>query len=256
MPEIKGKASAVADFEIGSADRNSRHGRSEAMAEDFTHSVLGRTGLKVFRLGLSATYRPGKEAIHYALDAGINYFFCYGFDGQMIGTLRSLFKTRRDQLVVSTGAYNLLVGHPDLRRTLEKRLRQLGTDYIDVFLFLGVTNPKHLGARELEEMARFREEGKVRAIGISCHDRKFVGKLVAERRHRCHDDALQRGAPRRGGGHLPAPGGARSGGGQLYGDALELLAAPAARLPGGRAGSYRGSSAIASCSPTPTSTCV
>jgi aryl-alcohol dehydrogenase-like predicted oxidoreductase len=150
------------------------------MTEDFTHSVLGRTGLKVFRLGLAATYRPGKDALHCALDAGINYFFCYGFDGQMIGTLRSLFKTRRDQLIVSTGAYNLLVGHPDLRRTLEKRLRQLGTDYIYVFLFLGVTNPKHLGARELEEMAKFREEGKVRAIGISCHDRKFVGKLVAE----------------------------------------------------------------------------
>lgn len=149
------------------------------MTEDFTHSVLGRTGLRVFRLGLSASYRPGKEAVHYALDAGINYFFCYGFDGQMTRTLREVFKTRRDGLVVSTGAYNLLVGHPDLRRTLEKRLRQLGTDYIDVFLFLGVTKPKHIGERELDEMRRFREEGKVRAIGMSCHDRKLIGRFVA-----------------------------------------------------------------------------
>ena len=150
------------------------------MTDDFAYATLGKTGLRVFRLGLSGTYRPGKEVIHKAIDAGVNFFFCYGFDGQMTKTLREEFKTKRDKLVVCTGAYNLLVGHPNLRRTLEKRLRQLGTDYIDVFLFLGVTKPKHIGERELDEMRRFREEGKVRAIGMSCHDRKLIGKLVSE----------------------------------------------------------------------------
>ncbi len=149
-------------------------------SNDFLHATLGKTGLKVFRLGLSGTYRPGKNVIHKAIDAGVNYFFCYGFDGQMTKTLREEFKTKREKLVVSTGAYNLLIGHPNLRRTLEKRLRQLGTDYIDVFLFLGVTKSKHIGEKELDEMRRFREEGKVRAIGMSCHDRKLIGKLVAE----------------------------------------------------------------------------
>lgn len=150
------------------------------MAADFTHSILGHTGLKVFRLGLSASYRPGKAAIRKAIDAGINYFFCYGFDTQMTGVLRDVGKSQRHDLVISTGAYNLIVGYPNLRRTLEKRLRQLGTDYIDVFLFLGVMKPKQFGPRELDEMRRFREEGKVRAIGISCHDRKFAGRLLAE----------------------------------------------------------------------------
>jgi aryl-alcohol dehydrogenase-like predicted oxidoreductase len=149
------------------------------MTEDFTYTTLGKTGIKVFRLGLSGTYRPGKDAILRAIDAGMNYFFCYGCDGQMIRALRDSFKTKRDQLVVSTGAYNLILGHPNLRRTLEKRLRQLGTDYIDVFLFLGVYNPKHIKPDVFEDMIRFREEGKVRAIGISCHDRKFVGELVS-----------------------------------------------------------------------------
>ena len=150
------------------------------MNDDFAYATLGKTGPRIFRLGLSGTYRPGKDTIHQAIDAGVNYFFCYGFDGQMTKTLREEFKTKRDKLVVSTGAYNLLVGHPNLRRTLEKRLRQLGTDYIDVFLFLGVNKPKHIGERELDEMRRFREEGKVRAVGMSCHDRKFIGKLVSE----------------------------------------------------------------------------
>jgi aryl-alcohol dehydrogenase-like predicted oxidoreductase len=150
------------------------------MADDFRYATLGRTGIKVFRLGLSGTYRPGKDEILRAIDAGINYFFCYGFDGQMIRALREAFKTKRDKLVVSTGAYNLILGHPNLRKTLEKRLRQLGTDYIDVFLFLGVYKPKQIGADVFEDLIRFREEGKVRAIGISCHDRKFAGKLSSD----------------------------------------------------------------------------
>jgi len=38
---------------------------------DFTHSVLGHTGLVVHRLGLSASYRPGKKTVHAALDASL-----------------------------------------------------------------------------------------------------------------------------------------------------------------------------------------
>jgi len=150
------------------------------MSDDFLHATLGRTGIKVFRLGLSGTYRPGKGAIAKAMDAGINYFFCYGFDGQTIRALRESFPARRDKLVVSTGAYNLILGHPDLRRTLEKRLRQLGTDYIDIFLYLGVCHAKHLHPDIFEELIRFRDEGKVRAIGISCHDRSLAGKLASD----------------------------------------------------------------------------
>jgi aryl-alcohol dehydrogenase-like predicted oxidoreductase len=150
------------------------------MAQAFTQATLGRTGMKVCRLGLSGTYRPGRRAIHHAIDRGVNFFFCYGFDTHVTGVLRDVFKTERQNLVVATGAYNLLVGHPDLRKTLEKRLRQLGTDYIDVFLFLGVTKPPHFPDYITEQLCRFREEGKVRAVGLSCHDRRLVGKLALE----------------------------------------------------------------------------
>ncbi|MBI2060979.1 MAG: aldo/keto reductase [Nitrospirae bacterium] len=146
---------------------------------DIQRNELGRTGIKVFPLGLSATYRPGKDTVFKALDEGVNLFFCFGFDSHMIKVLRGLSHDHRHDVVIATGAYNLLWGHPNLRRTLEKRLRQLRTDYIDLFLFLGVTKPKHLTDDVREEMARFREEGKVRAIGISTHNRPFAGQLCA-----------------------------------------------------------------------------
>jgi aryl-alcohol dehydrogenase-like predicted oxidoreductase len=148
--------------------------------DNFTHTILGNTGLRVCRLGLSATYRPGKKAIHTAVDDGINCFFGFGFDTQMTGVLRDILKSNREKYVVVTGAYNLLLGHPNLRRTLEKRLRKLGTDYIDVFLFLGVTKPKHFTDKVKEQLYRFRDEGKIKAVGISTHNRKFAGELAAD----------------------------------------------------------------------------
>jgi len=147
--------------------------------QDFRHTTLGRLGKSAYRLGLSGTYRPGKKAIHQALDAGVNFFFCYGFDTQTLGVLRDLAPSTRANCIISTGAYNLLWGHPNLRRTLEKRLRQLRTDTIDVFLFLGVMGKETYLDRVLEEMRRFRDEGKVRAIGVSTHDRKLGGALAA-----------------------------------------------------------------------------
>jgi aryl-alcohol dehydrogenase-like predicted oxidoreductase len=150
------------------------------MTNDFCHSVFGNTGIPIYRLGLSASYRPGKESIHAAVDSGINFFFCYGFDTQMTKTLRDIFKSDREKYLVATGAYNLIWTHTDIRRTLEKRLRQMKTDYIDVFLFLGVMKEKQFNQKIKDEMRQLREEGKVKAIGISTHDRKFAGRLMDE----------------------------------------------------------------------------
>lgn len=35
------------------------------MDESFSHTVLGNTGIKVHRLGLAATYRPGHGSTAY-----------------------------------------------------------------------------------------------------------------------------------------------------------------------------------------------
>jgi aryl-alcohol dehydrogenase-like predicted oxidoreductase len=146
---------------------------------DFQTAVLGGTGLTVRRMGLSASYWPGRQTVHYAVDRGVTVFFCYGFDRQMVTSLRELFRHGRDRFIVITGAYNLLFTHTNIRRSLEKRLRQLGTDYLDFFLLLGVTKPRHFPESVQEELMRLREEGKVRGIGMSCHDRSFAGETMA-----------------------------------------------------------------------------
>lgn len=148
--------------------------------EEFLRAQLGALRIPVCRIGLSATYRPGRETIFKALDEGLNYLFYYGIDSQMTSAVRSLPPSQRDQLVLATGAYNYLVRHQNLRRTLEKRLRQVKTDHIDVFHFLGVTKPKQFTQQIRDELAAVRASGLVRGVALSTHDRKFAAQLARE----------------------------------------------------------------------------
>jgi len=147
---------------------------------NFLETTLGATEQKVYRLGLSASYWPGKKTVYKAIDQGVNCFFAYGFDKQMISVLRDVLKNERQRYVIATGAYNLLFTHQNLLKTLEKRLKQLQTDYIDIFLFLGVTKPQHFPQHLRTELRHLRETGKVRFVGMSCHDRQFAGRLVSD----------------------------------------------------------------------------
>jgi len=149
-------------------------------SDDFLRTTFGRGGPAVHRLGLSGTYRPGKKAIFRALDEGINVFFAYGIDLQMLDALRDALPSRREQIVVVTGAYNLIWTGTDVRKTLENRLRKLRTDYLDALLFLGVMKEEQFPQHVRDELVRLREEGKVHRIGLSTHDRKLAGKLAAE----------------------------------------------------------------------------
>jgi aryl-alcohol dehydrogenase-like predicted oxidoreductase len=151
------------------------------MPDDFKNSFLGRTGLQVHRLGFAGTYRPGKEAIHRALDAGVNYFFFFGIDTQLIKVLRDAIPAgRREDFVLASGGGNFIVMSQNLQKSVERRLRQLKTDYIDIYQYLGIYKEKHFPDKVKEELLKLKETGKVRFTGISCHHRQLIGKLARE----------------------------------------------------------------------------
>jgi aryl-alcohol dehydrogenase-like predicted oxidoreductase len=149
------------------------------MPSSFQLRPLGNTGIGVTPLGLSASYWPGKKTVYAAVEEGVNLFFAFGFDLQMVRTLRELFPSQREKFVLVTGAYNYIWRAQDVRATLERRLQQFKSEYIDIFLFLGVMKPAEFTPRVQEDLLKLREEGKVRAIGLSCHDRPFLGRLAA-----------------------------------------------------------------------------
>jgi len=134
---------------------------------------------KVFRLGLATSHGLDEAGIRRALDGEINYLFWNPTAGKLTRALRDAVKRDRDRFVIATGA-TLGFFPGSLRRRVERALRVLGTDYLDVFqlYWLGVMS----SAREpvLAELTRLREEGKVRAIGTSIHDRPRAGRLAED----------------------------------------------------------------------------
>jgi aryl-alcohol dehydrogenase-like predicted oxidoreductase len=143
--------------------------------------ILGRTGLKVGRLGIASGYGAPSEAIEEAFEQGCNYFtwgtFIKGRMPEMEKAVIDIVKKgQRDNLVLSLFSY---AHNAFLTEFFIKRgLKALGTDYADV-LVLGYF-PKRPGRRIIDGALRLKEKGLVRFLGISSHNRKLFPELLRE----------------------------------------------------------------------------
>ena len=147
---------------------------------DFTHRTLPHVGRPVHRLGLALNYGIDPRGFDLAVERGMNFFFYTSMrTGSLVPSLRRVLNADREKFVVAAGPSVGFFGG-SVRRAAEARLKQLGTDYLDVFqlFWLGVGSAWTDGT--IEALAKLKEEGKVRAIGISIHDRKRAGALAEE----------------------------------------------------------------------------
>lgn len=148
-------------------------------ADDFLHKYLPAVKKRVFRLGLAANYGIDDAGVRHAFERGVNYVFWPIRDQSTVPALRDALRRDREKMIVAAIPSTGLFGFT-LRRAAEKALRELGTDYLDIFQmgWLGRTSAWTEGT--IGELTRLREEGKVRAIGVSIHDRPRAGKLAAD----------------------------------------------------------------------------
>jgi len=153
------------------------------------YATLGRTGLKVSvaglgcggpsRLGLSGlkdqTHSESDVIAHVrgAIDLGINFFDTAEWYGTEVVVGKAIAGVPRDRLVISTKKNIVPEDHADpdkeIRAALEQSLKNLGTDYVDVYHVHGAEPKDYANAlnRHLPTMVRLREEGKIRAVGIT-----------------------------------------------------------------------------------------
>jgi aryl-alcohol dehydrogenase-like predicted oxidoreductase len=147
------------------------------LAPDFLHREVPALGKRVFRLGLAVSHGLDEAGIREALDGEMNYVFWNPLARRLVGPLRDALARDRERFVVATGpSFGWFAG--PIRRRVESALRQLRTDYLDVLqlYWLGVSSS--LGEANAETLARLREEGKVRAVGVSIHDRARAARLA------------------------------------------------------------------------------
>jgi predicted aldo/keto reductase-like oxidoreductase len=142
--------------------------------------VLGRTGLKVGRLGIASGYKAPTAAIEEAFERGCNYFtwgtVIKGYVPTMRDALKHIVaKGQRDRLVLATFSY----AHNTFltERLLTRGLKSAGLDHADVLIlgYFAHTPPDRL----VEGARRLKDKGLVRFIGLSSHNRKMLGAQAA-----------------------------------------------------------------------------
>jgi len=188
------------------------------------YRVLGRTGFRVSELGVGgheyrrllnpehfnvkrdekefyATQKQRNRTIKRAIEAGINYF-----DTTLIDEVESLGLAlkevgRRKDVFVSIMAifpFRKLKSVPKsewesvLLKEIEKRLKLLHTDYADIFnLHMPEDNysTEHF-TYTIELLRSLKREGKIRAIGASTHEPRFLAELI--RKYDCFDTIMVR----------------------------------------------------------------
>jgi hypothetical protein len=149
---------------------------------------LGRTGMMVSRLGFGGipiqrdTEEEAIAVVKRCLDLGITYIDTangYTVSEERIG---KAVAGRRDKVIIATKSGGR--SREDVEKHLKLSLERLQTDYIDLYQFHGVNNTKHLdtilepgGLLSVVEEAK--KAGKVRHIGITCHQIDIAKKAVA-----------------------------------------------------------------------------
>lgn len=157
-------------------------------------TMLGKTGaripLLVFGTGsrfMTASEDEGLELLEFALDNGLYYWdsaSIYKNDKEYSEErLGKILKSKRKQVFLSTkvGERN----GDEAKKTIEKSLKRLQTDYIDLYQIHSIQNEeevKQFGAKDgvLPVLQKYKEEGIIRNIGFTGHTSAKAMKLAAE----------------------------------------------------------------------------
>lgn len=149
---------------------------------DFRQPVLlGRTGLKVGRLGVASGYWAPAEALEAAFEQGCNYFtwgtFIRGRSPHMATAIRRLVANgQREQLVLAMFSY----AHQAFltEKLLVRGLRSVGLDHAEILVlgYFGHRPPRSV----IDGALRLKEKGLVRFLGLSGHNRRLFPELRRE----------------------------------------------------------------------------
>jgi len=154
---------------FGKATIQSSSPPSLASTPKLTYRTIGKTGLKVTSVGFGCMITSDASVVERASDIGINYFdtargYQYGNNERMVGA--ALKKKRKDLVLSSKSGART---KDSLLSDLDTSLRELGTDYLDIWYLHGKKKPSEVTDDLIEAQQLAKQQGKIRFAGISTH---------------------------------------------------------------------------------------
>jgi len=145
---------------------------------------LGSTGIEMSRVAMGTgtrgfggasnqTRQLGikgvSDLLRAAYDEGINFFETADQYGSHPHLKEAMKKIDREKLVILTKTNSTT--YQNVKSDLERFKNELGTDYFDIVLLHAITDPawnKNMKGA-MDALSEAKEEGTIRAHGISCH---------------------------------------------------------------------------------------
>ncbi len=144
---------------------------------------LGNTGLRVSRMGVgtgtNGWARHSEQTalgldglaslLREAYDLGVNFWDAADQYGSHPHVAEALKRVPRDKVVLTTKT--TAKRERKVTRDIERFLKELKTDVLDIVLLHGVTAPDWPRRMDgaMAALTKAKEAGKIRAVGMSCH---------------------------------------------------------------------------------------
>ncbi len=131
--------------------------------------MLGKTGLRVTELGCGCEAVSDYTVLQHAADLGVNFFdTARAYEGgNNERVLKAALGGRRKNVVIASRSY--AKDARTVRDHLDTSLKEIGTDYLDIWYFGDKSAPEDVNDEMLAVQLAAQKAGKIRFRGISTH---------------------------------------------------------------------------------------
>lgn len=143
--------------------------KNASLPADFSEPVvLGASGLTTPRMGIGSDSGVPCEALEWAFERGINYFYWGSRRTKgMMEAIQNLAPRSREKMIIVLQTYDYT--GLALERTFLRGLKQLKIDYADAYI-LGMRN-KPVPPRIMDKVLALKDKGLVKHLIVSSHTR-------------------------------------------------------------------------------------
>ena len=150
----------------------------KSIQSDFSFKTLPGINKQVFRMGIAGNYGLDSSDIEWAADHGANYFVWGASFKKVTSGIKEVISKNREKNVVAMLGWGYFGWQ--VRKGVEKALRKLNTDYLDVFKLGWLGRTSLYSKSTIDSLLKLKQEGKIKAIGTSIHDRQRAGQLALD----------------------------------------------------------------------------